>query len=169
MSITKKKMKQERKVLIIIFLCSFWTTIVHAQATIPATGGNAAGSGGSVSYTVGQIGYSTISGGNRSVAQGVQQPYEISVVTAIDEAKGINLICSAYPNPTSGFITLKVENYDNASLSYELFDISGNLLEIKKIEGNEITIAFGERSPSVYFLKVTDKNKVVKTFKIIKN
>jgi hypothetical protein len=53
-------------------------------------------------------------------------------------------------------------------LSYGLFDISGNLLENKKIEGNEITIPFGNRSPSVYFLKVTDKSKVVKTFKIIK-
>jgi hypothetical protein len=162
-------MKQERKILIILFLCSFWTIAVHAQATIPATGGNATGSGGSVSYTVGQIGYSTISGANRTVTQGVQQPYEISVVTGIDEAKGINIICSAYPNPTSDFITLKVENYDNKSLSYELFDISGNLLENKKIEGNEITIPFGERSPSLYFLKVTDKNKVIKTFKIVKN
>ena len=162
-------MKDERKFLIIILLCSFWTTIVSAQVTVPATGGNATGSGGSVSYTVGQICYSTISGTNGSVVQGVQQPFEISVVTGIEETKGIVLICTAYPNPTSDFLTLKVENYDNKSLSYELFDVSGNLLENKKIEGTEITIPFGERSPSVYFLKVTDKNKVVKTFKIIKN
>jgi hypothetical protein len=70
---------------------------VHAQSTIPATGGNAAGNGGSVSYTVGQIVYTTVSGTNGSVAQGVQQPYEISVVTGI-ENKEINLSCSIYSN-----------------------------------------------------------------------
>lgn len=162
-------MKQERKILIILFLCGFWTFTARAQETNPATGGTATGSGGSVSYTVGQITCNTLSGANGSVIQGVQQPYEISVITGIDDATGINLICSAYPNPATDFITLKVENYDNTSLSYQLFDINGNLLEIQKIEGNETTISMGSRNPSVYFLKVTDKNKLVKTFKIIKN
>jgi hypothetical protein len=162
-------MKQEKRILIILFLCCFWTIVVLAQEAIPATGGNATGIGGSVSYTVGQIAYSTLSGTNGSVVQGVQQPFEISVVTGIEEANGIDLLVSAYPNPATDFVTLKVVNYDITGLSYGLFDISGNLLENKKIEGNEITIPFGNRSPSVYFLKVTDKNKVVKTFKIIKN
>lgn len=166
---TSTTMKQERKILIILFLCGFWTIVVQAQGTIPVTGGNASGSGGSVSYTVGQIAFSTFSGANGSVVQGVQQPYEISVITGIDDARGINLICSAYPNPATDFITLKVENYDNTNLSYQLFDLSGNLLENKKIEGNETTIPMGNRNTSVYFLKVTDNNKAVKTFKIIKN
>ena len=162
-------MKQERKILTILFLCCFWTIAVQAQKTIPATGGNASGSGGSVSYTVGQITFSKLSGTNGSVVQGVQQPFEISVVTGIDDAKGIDLILSAYPNPATDFVTLKIGNYNNIDLSYQLFDISGNLLENKKIEGNEITIPFANRSSSVYFLKVTDKNKEVKIFKIIKN
>jgi opacity protein-like surface antigen len=162
-------MKQEKKILIILFLCGFWTVLVQAQETIPATGGNATGSGGSVSYTVGQIAYSTLSGTNGSVIQGVQQPIEISVVTGVDEARGINLLFSAYPNPATDFVTLKVGNYDNSDLSYELLDINGILLENKKIEGIETTIQFENRTPSVYFLKVTDNNKVVKTFKIIKN
>lgn len=32
----------------------------------------------------------------------VQQPYEISVITAIEEAKDIDLVCTAHPNPTAG-------------------------------------------------------------------
>jgi hypothetical protein len=166
---TSKNMKQAREILITIFLCSFMTSLIHAQGTIPATGGNATGTGGSVSYTVGQITYNKFSGANGSVAQGVQQPFEISVVTAIEEARGIDLILSAYPNPATGFVTLKIGNYDNTDLSYELFDTNGNLLEIKKIKSEETSIQFENRSPSVYFLKVTDKNKVVKTFKIVKN
>ena len=162
-------MKQSKEILITIFLSCFLTVVSHAQGTIPATGGNASGSGGSVSYSVGQITYNTLSGTNGSVAQGVQQPFEISVVTGIEEAKGIDLILSAYPNPATDFVTLKVGNYDNSDLSYQLLDINGNLLENKIIEGAETTIPFGNRSPSVYILKVTDKNKVVKTFKIVKN
>jgi hypothetical protein len=162
-------MKQKRRILIILFLCGFWTVLVQAQETIPATGGNATGSGGSVSYTVGQITYSTFSGTNGSVAHGVQQPIEISVVTGIEEAGEVNLMLSAYPNPATGFVILKASNYDNSDLSYELFDINGNLLENKKIEGIETTIHFANRITSVYFLKVTDKNKMIKTFKIIKN
>jgi hypothetical protein len=162
-------MKHSRKILISIFLCSIWTFLIHAQGTIPTTGGNAAGSGGSVSYSVGQITYNTYSGINGSVAQGVQQPYEISVVTGIEEAAEINLMLSAYPNPATDFVILKVGNYENKNLSYGLFDVNGNLLENKKIEGTEINIQLVNLSPSVYFLKVTDKGTVVKIFKIIKN
>ncbi|MGD0341661.1 MAG: hypothetical protein ABSA76_08155, partial [Bacteroidales bacterium] len=62
---------------------------IHAQSTITTSGGNASGSGGSASYTIGQVVYSTITGTNGSSAQGVQQPYEISIITGIAEAKDI--------------------------------------------------------------------------------
>jgi hypothetical protein len=60
-------MKQEIRILSILLLCSFWTLVVQAQETIPASGGNATGSGGSVSYTVGQLTYNTISGTSDTV------------------------------------------------------------------------------------------------------
>ncbi len=146
--------------------------IGQAQETVPATGGNASGSGGSASYSIGQMVYTTNTGTNGSVAQGVQQPYEISVITGIEEAKGISLNCSAYPNPTIEFITLKVDASATLSiqlLSYQLYDISGKLLENKKIEGNETSIVMSNLVPASYFVKVIQGNKEVKTFKIIKN
>lgn len=93
-------MKHTKNFLCFLLLIGFSITILHAQATIPATGGNAAGSGGSVSYTVGQITCNFLSGTNGTIAQGVQQPYEISVVTAIETAREISLECTVYPNPT---------------------------------------------------------------------
>ncbi|MGB4293795.1 MAG: hypothetical protein WBJ37_13065 [Bacteroidales bacterium] len=59
---------------------------LKAQNTVTSAGGDASGSGGSVSYTTGQIVYTTVSSANNSVAQGVQQPWEISVVTEIEKA-----------------------------------------------------------------------------------
>jgi hypothetical protein len=175
------KVKDERKgryfINELFLLFSFFTVgllSVQAQDAIPASGGNASGGGGTVSYTVGQVVYTTNTGTNGSVAQGVQQPYEISVVTGIENSMKINLSCTVYPNPATTHLTLKVENNDNENLSYQLYEISGKLLENKKVEGNETTIFMEHRPVATYLLKVVQTDqasppKEIKTFKIVKN
>jgi len=162
-------MRNNRFKISFLFLLGIGFAALQAQTSIHTTGGNILGSGGSASYSVGQVVYTTNIGTNGSVAQGVQQPFEISVVTGLEETKGIILSVSAYPNPTTDFLNLKVENYDNTNLSYQLFDISGKLLETKKISGNQTSIVMSNLVPSSYFVKVIQGNKEVKTFKIIKN
>ena len=163
-------MRQNRLKLSTILMLGLVLTIgVQAQEAIPASGGNASSSGGSVSYTVGQVLYITNTGTNGSVAEGVQQPYEISVVVGIEEAKGINLLCTVYPNPATDFLTLEVDIPDNANLFFQLYDIMGKLLVSKKLIDLKTTIPMTSLPPATYFLKVTDNQKVVKTFKIIKN
>jgi hypothetical protein len=152
-----------------VILLIFGLTDLQAQEAISASGGNASGSGGSVSYSVGQMVYITNTGTNSSAAQGVQQPFEISVVTGLEEAEGISLRCSVYPNPTTDYLVLNVENFDKENLYYQLIDINGKPLENKKITGNETTIVMSSLVPATYFLKVTQNNKEVKTFKIVKN
>jgi hypothetical protein len=154
-----------------VILFSLALNGLQAQQTIPSSGGDASGSGGSVSYSIGQMVYTTNTGTNGSVAQGVQQPFEISVVTSVDEAKDITLQCTAYPNPATDLLTLKIDasaKLSIQSLSYQLFDVSGKLLETKKVEGSETSIAMGSLVPATYFLKVIQNNKEIKTFKIIK-
>ena len=152
-----------------ILLLGLGLTGLHAQEAILATGANALGSGGSASYSIGQLVYTTNTGTTGSVAQGVQQPFEISVVSGIEEAKDITIQCLAYPNPATDFVKLKVENYQSGNLTYQLYDISGKLLENKKVEANEVSISMENLVPNIYFLKVFDNKKEVKTFKIIKN
>jgi hypothetical protein len=160
-------MKKIRLITFILF--GFGLPVVQAQNAIPATGGNASGSGGSVSYSIGQIVYTKNAGTNGTAAQGVQQPYEISVVTAIEKALDISLEMVVYPNPATDFIKLKISNYDLQNLRYQLYDINGSLLLDNKVESNETSIIMSNYLPSTYFLKISDKNKVVKTFKIIKH
>jgi len=161
-------MKNTKTILNALLLFVLGLTGVHAQEALPASGGNASGSGGSVSYTIGQVVYTTIAGINGSVAQGVQQPYEISVVTGLAEAAGIKLICSAYPNPAKEYVTLRIENCDTENMIYQLYDDSGKLLEKKKVEGTETRIDMDNLVIATYFLKVLRSNQVVKTFKVIK-
>jgi len=155
--------------LCLVFLIALGLKGLQAQEAIPTSGSNASGSGGTVSYTVGQMVYTINTDVTGSVAQGVQQAYEISVVNGIEDANEINLLFKAYPNPTSDFLTLNIENYDNTDLSYQLYDMSGKLLENKKIIGNETKIILINRVAAIYFLKVVDNQKEIKTFKIIKN
>jgi len=104
-------MKYKKLKLSVILLLGLGLTGLQAQTSINATDGNASGSGGSVSYSVGQVVYTTNTGTTGSVAQGVQQPFEILVVTGLEEAKGINLSVSAYPNPTTDYLTLEVPDF----------------------------------------------------------
>ena len=161
-------MKYKRLKLSAILLLGLGLTGLQAQETIPATGGNASGSGGTVSYSVGQVVYTTNTGTSGSVAQGVQQPFEISVVTGIEQT-AINLAISAYPNPTTNYLTLSIDGFDTSNLSYQLYDMSGKLLQSKKIEGNQTSIVMSNLVPAAYFVIVTKGNKEIKTFKIIKN
>jgi len=150
---------------IIALIC---TVGLHAQETVLATGGDATGAGGSSSYTVGQVVYTTNTGTNGSVAQGVQQPYEISTSVGI-EVTAINLELVAYPNPTNNALTLNIGNYNNEKLTYQLYDMQGKLLDSKQVVNSSTTIGMQELPVSTYLLNVLDNNALIKTFRIVKN
>jgi len=166
-------MKNTKMKLITMLLLSLGFIRLNAQEAIPATGGEASGSGGTVSYTVGQVACITNTTNNITITQGVQQPYVISVVEGIDKTNDIELIYSAYPNPVTDFLILKIEGDIQNQYIANLYDISGKLIENIKIEGNETTISMKNLIPSTYFLKVIQAKDVsspkeIKTFKIIK-
>jgi hypothetical protein len=157
------------KSAVVLLAFSFYFSNVSAQESINTTGGNASGSGGSASYSVGQVTYKTHTGTNSSVAEGVQQPFEISVVTAIEDAEGINLSVSAYPNPANDYLILEVVNFLISPFTFHLFDINGKLLQSGEIISTQTSISMNTLAPATYFVKVMQEGKEVKTFKIIKN
>ena len=154
-----------KKLLLIIFLLP---CIAFGQEGISATGSEATGSGGTVSYTVGQVVYTTNTETNGSVAQGVQQPYEISIAAGI-EVTEINLELITYPNPTNNALTLNIGNYNNEVLTYQLYDMQGKLLDSKQVVNNNTTIGIQNLPTSTYLLNVLGNNALIKTFRIIKN
>ena len=158
---------KHKKVKLSVLLLGLGLTAQAQQATT-ATGGDASGSGGTVAYSLGQIVYTTNTGTNGSVAQGVQQPYEISIVLGIED-NSINLELVAYPNPTTNFLTLNVDKAELSTLNFQLYDILGKLIESRKIISSTETIGMANLPSATYFLKVSNNNNEVKTFKIIKN
>ena len=149
-------------------------TYLQAQqihASVNTSGGNASGTGGSVSYSVGQVFNTTAFDTNGSVSEGVQQPFEISVLSGVD-ITGIDLYYAVYPNPTSGKLTLKLDASTTTniqSMSYQLYDVNGKMLRNDRLKEFETSIDMSDFVSATYFLKVTNINKEVKLFKIIKN
>jgi hypothetical protein len=141
---------------------------LHAQNSPTATGGEATGTGGTSNYSVGQVVYTTATGTNGSVVQGVQQSYEISVTLGVNETS-INLKVLVYPNPTTNYLTLKVDDFQLSTFNFQLIDLQGKVMENKKVNRGTTTINVESLPTATYFLNVTMDNQLVKTFKIIKN
>ena len=162
-------MQHKRLKLSVVFFLGLGLMGLQAQKSVNSTGGNASGSGGSASYSVGQAVYTSNTETGGTVAQGVQQPYEIWVETTIEEAKGINLLVTAYPNPTTDYLTLSIDDFEISNLSYQLYDMQGKLLRNEKITSNQTRIVMSNLAPATYSVKVVQGNKEIKTFKIVKH
>ena len=70
---------------------------------------------------------------------------------------------------SSTWVMAAVKEYDLTNLEYTLFDLQGRIISNGKITQNETQIEMGHLSSTNYFLKVSQANKDLKTFKIIKN
>ncbi|MCX6247480.1 MAG: T9SS type A sorting domain-containing protein [Bacteroidetes bacterium] len=155
------------KILILVFF-SLSLYQARGQKAVIAAGADATGSGGSISYSVGQIVYTTATGSNGSASQGVQQPYEIFVV-GLDKNPEINLELSVYPNPTPSRVTLNIGNLDPEKILCMLFDDRGKLLNSQNIHSALTVVPMENLAPGIYFLKVMDDKTLLRTFKIVKN
>ncbi len=156
--------------LIIFLLIYHAATTLNAQQALVASGGNAEGTTGSVSYTIGQTAFYYFDGTDGSVSQGVQQPYEIFLITGIEKASGVSLDCVVYPNPVQDHLQLKIHGLKWEKLRWGIYDLSGKLLKEDRVSGSLSTIPVDELASGSYLFSVFDtKNSTIKTFKIIKN
>ncbi len=156
-----------KKPIIALYLI-FQGLSLYAQETIPVSGGDASGSGGYVSYTVGQAAYTTNTSADGSVSQGVQLAFSISTLTQLKTNGSVNLQCATYPNPTTDYLILQVYNHELKNLSYQLYDTRGKLLETKTVESTDTSIKMSHLISGSYLLKILQNNIEIKSFKIIK-
>ena len=150
-------------------MLSFFISIsLSAQSSINSAGAEAIGQGGTLSYSVGQVFQSSSSSSMGSVASGVQQAYEIAVVTTVAETN-FNIDASVYPNPTTDFLILNVSDIEE-NYTYEVTDINGKLLNTGLINNTQTSIDFSSYAIGTYFIKLAGQsNSSIKTFQVIKN
>ena len=152
----------------ILLVCLLFAThLMYGQETIPTSGGEATGSGGSSSYSVGQLMYISSTGSGGTSSQGVQQSFEI-VTLSNPELTTVNLTAVTYPNPTSDYVVLAISDANLPDLSYALYDIQGRAVTKGQATQSKTQIDMQSLATGTYVLKVNQNNQELKTFKIIK-
>lgn len=131
-----------------------------AQQSANAAGGEASGTSGTLSYTVGQVDYIGPSSSTGSVYLGVQQPYDV-----IADEKDFQIL--VFPNPTPGAVTIRILNPQTSDLHCYLIDMLGRILVDRVMAAGETTIPLSDYSAAAYILQVRIGEEV-KTYKIIK-
>ena len=160
-----------RQIPLFTTLLVFFWTAGFAQFTIVPVGGDAQSNSGSVSYTVGQIAVQTSSNSNGSisVAEGVQQPYEIQAV-GVDNYPQIVLNAVVYPNPTENFAQLQLNGFKipSGGLYAILYDGNGKQLQTLTITDDLTPFQIGQYATGTYYLELRDGKRVLKTFKVVR-
>lgn len=74
-----------------------------------------------------------------------------------------------FPNPTTDFVTLSVQNAQIQNMSYALHDMFGKLIMIQKLSSNQTVISLGNLPNATYFIKILDNQKEIQSFKVLKS
>jgi hypothetical protein len=164
MNITKLKILAKVGVLLLI------VEPLSAQQSVHSSGGEAQGQGGTVSYSIGQVAYEYQESQDGSVAQGVQHAFEIYTVF-VAEKLSLNIELKVFPNPTIDELKLQVvfDGSPNRKLNYQLYDLSGKLLQSKPINSDITHIDVQHYARANYLLRVNDDKTELKTFRIVKH
>ena len=155
------------KTIIVLTFSIIFSFASQSQDTVAISGGEASGSGGTSSYTLGQVFYTATTTGNGSISQGVQQSFELFTLSN-QQLMTVNLEALVYPNPSSDYVKLNITDSALTDLSYILMNIQGKVLLSAKISSLNTSISLYGLSVGTYLLKVSQKNNELKTFKIIK-
>jgi len=121
----------------------------HAKDAVPASGKN------------------VTSGVNPAKANGTNA-LEIAVVKG-NADHSVDLSLASNSESSAGVLVLKAENSETRNLSVRLFDFMGELIVCDNLETSETHISIKDLGTGVYFLRVYNSCKEIKTFKITLN
>jgi hypothetical protein len=148
------------------FAFSFSFLSALAQEGTVASGGEAVGVGGQLSYSVGQVVYtSNTNKEGISVSQGIQQAYEIIRTGGNPES---SQFATVYPNPVTDYLVLEVTGYSFHDLRCELYDAIGKFISSQVIISDKTYVDMSLLAAGTYSLAIYQSSTQFDTFKIIK-
>ena len=124
-------------------------------------------SSGSLSWTLGELVIETLWETDFILTQGFQQSK--LTVTAIDDLQTSGIELSVYPNPANNFLSIEVKTDKQRDLLLSLYDLNGKLILQKKITGSKQTVQMQNYKSAIYILKISEGNKKIMTYQIVKH
>jgi hypothetical protein len=155
----------------VIFLVSGLSFTARAQSLQPAViasdGGFVVLTSGSISWTMGETVTETFSSPGNYLTQGFHQP-KLLMVSVI--GTGLTSGAGVYPNPTTAFLYINLNNLANGNYDITFFDVIGN--KIKSIEGDgggsrTLQLDLTDLANGAYLLSITG-TQFSQSFKVIK-
>jgi hypothetical protein len=135
---------------------------VTGQTTVIPTGGESISSYGTISYSIGEV-YYTSKGSQFNSTEGVQHLF---IINSLLIKSKVQLI--PYPNPTTNLLYFKVENNNYINLSYILYDLNGKVIKNGFIINPSSFISLKELPSQTYILKCFRGNTEENIFEIFK-
>ena len=135
------------------------------QNALSAAGGHFKTSGGSTSFTVGQVAYVLKKGTGSSLNEGVQQVYT-KKTTPIEELVYLKEV-QLYPNPTQETMTLILSSNEDIQVRYTIMDYLGKEIKNGNILSEKSEISLRDLPAGNYFISFKSK-KENRIFKIVK-
>ncbi len=146
------------------------TNLAMSQTASPELVSSAGDSFNNTSYqldwSIGECITTTHTAGDYVLTQGFHQ--DSYVITAVEDLRA-DIDMSVYPNPTTDFISLKVESSKVEAMQYTITDFTGRVLQIENFADDIEQINFSNYAVGTYFITVSENNQLIKSFKIIKN
>ncbi|MCF8428081.1 MAG: T9SS type A sorting domain-containing protein [Bacteroidia bacterium] len=135
--------------------------------SVNTAGGAISGSGGNVSFSIGQVFFIPQKSATGSVELGVQHSYEI-VKVGLETTSLVESI-QIFPNPTTDNLTIQLRNYPSNKFSFEVYDMQGKLILCGPIVGIKTSVDFYDFAPATYLIIIKDSFlQQVQSFKINK-
>lgn len=165
-------MKKLYTVILLLFTLTAWSQDIPMQV-VAAGGGyfESTAAGMSISWTMGEVAYTTLKTSTYILTQGFQQGnlFSTSVEKPTSAVNGITI----YPNPAKDYVKIRidVQNVSGKAL-FELYDITGRkvISEQMVIEQSEpVDLDLSELRSGIYLLKIVmEQEKFNRIVKLVK-
>ena len=139
----------------------------YSQQNTVASGGNYIGANGSMSFSVGQIDYLNIDNASGNVNQGVQQPYQI-LDNSVNESDNTFEITIG-PNPSFDVLIVQADFSKMNGIQGFITDQNGKMVKERQNLSLNPSFKLNDLSSGHYFLQIENEQKLIKSYKIIKN
>ena len=149
--------------LVLFMSCGFCS---FAQNAISSAGGHFKTTGGSTSFTVGQVAYVLKKGNGSYLNEGVQQVYT-KKTTPVEELVYLKEV-QLYPNPTHETMTLILSSKVDVQVRYTIMDYLGKEIRNGNILAEKSEISLRDLPSGNYFISLKSKkeNRIFKMVKI---
>jgi hypothetical protein len=160
---TDKNLIKKSIIPLVVFLSFGFSSF--GQNALSAAGGYLKTTGGSTSFTVGQVAYVLKKGTGSYLNEGVQQVYT-KKTTPIEELVYLKEV-QLYPNPTQETMTLILSSKEDIQVRYTIMEYLGKEIRNGNILSEKSEISLRDLPSGNYFFSLKSK-KESRIFKMVK-